>query len=478
MTEKKWSEYQKQIFLDFAKSNSHTVIQARAGAAKTTSIIEGLKFIPKNKKTLLVAFNKSIADELKERAPKYQNLVIRTMHSLGFAAIKNKYGKSVVLDFAKTNKTLKEILPDKFKNSIDLLISLERCVSLAKSYLFDTVDKLEELIDEFQIDICDLSEEEYIKIVLKVLHLHKKDVMNVNFDDMIYLCVVYNIPLEKYDFALIDEAQDLSIGQIYMVYSSCKTNGKIVMVGDDFQSIYKFRGGINAIPTFCKNKHPKILPLPISYRCSQKVIEIAQTLVPDIKARDGAAEGSVNRITEKQMLKFAKPGDFILSRTNAPLIKFCMAFIKLGVKSNIKGRDIGENLNYMIKKSNCKSVESFVKWVEKWAKEEIFRLQGRGRDCLVITDKRDCILTLCEGASSLTEVKKNISELFDDDNEGRILLLSSVHKSKGLERERVFVLEDTLKYSSQEEKNICYVAFTRAKKDLFLVSNRYFMDQI
>jgi superfamily I DNA/RNA helicase len=53
-----------------------------------------------------------------------------------------------------------------------------------------------------------------------------------------------------------------------------------------------------------------------------------------------------------------------------------------------------------------------------------------------------------------------------------MITCSSVHKAKGLEADKVFVLEDTLRYHSIEEENIVYVAITRAKKSLVFVSSK------
>src|SRR6185369_647491 len=75
-----WSDYQKAIFKDIATGNSHTVVIARAGSGKTSTIVEGFRYLPKGKKTLMVAFNKSIAEELKQRAPSYVDVM--TLHSL------------------------------------------------------------------------------------------------------------------------------------------------------------------------------------------------------------------------------------------------------------------------------------------------------------------------------------------------------------------------------------------------------------
>src|ERR1700722_4365483 len=85
-----WSQYQKDIFIDLSKGIGHTLIIARAGASKTSVIVEGSRYIPKGKKTLFCAFNKHIQEELKQRLPSY--VECSTLHSLGFRAIKQRFG--------------------------------------------------------------------------------------------------------------------------------------------------------------------------------------------------------------------------------------------------------------------------------------------------------------------------------------------------------------------------------------------------
>src|SRR5208283_5514144 len=105
-----WSPLQKNIFRDISAGTGHTVVVARAGSGKTSTIVEGFKYLPKGKKTLMVAFNKSIADELKQRAPSYVDVM--TLHSLGFRAIKQSFGANVILENDKCNELIKTLISD------------------------------------------------------------------------------------------------------------------------------------------------------------------------------------------------------------------------------------------------------------------------------------------------------------------------------------------------------------------------------
>jgi len=212
------------------------------------------------------------------------------------------------------------------------------------------------------------------------------------------------------------------------------------------------------------------LPLPISYRCPKRIIYLVQKLVPDIQAFSGSPDGEIINIRPEDLQKYTKPGCFVLSRTNAPLISLCMKNIKQGVKANILGRDIGDGLSYMIKRSGKKTISAFLSWLDKWAEDETKMLHKKGKSNFYVTDKVDCLQKLCEGSSTLEEVQSNIKKMFEDETGKDTILYSTIHKSKGMERDDVFVLHDTLRHDTQENKNINYVAFTRAKKRLYLVS--------
>ena len=72
-----------------------------------------------------------------------------------------------------------------------------------------------------------------------------------------------------------------------------------------------------------------------------------------------------------------------------------------------------------------------------------------------------------QGPGIIAEIKR----VFDNNDKGEIML-STVHKAKGLEADNVYILAtERMPHpkatNPKEERNICYVAITRAKKNLF-----------
>jgi superfamily I DNA/RNA helicase len=464
-----WSSYQKDIFRDIAKGIGHTVVIARAGSGKTSTIVEGFKYLPKGKKTLMVAFNKAIAEELKQRAPSYVDVM--TLHSLGFRAIKQSFGE-VVLENDKAHHLIATLIGDD-RDMWEVNQSIAKCVSLCKGFLVDTPAKIGDLIDRFGIEIFDYSRDKFIELVIKTLGLCKNTKKVVDFDDMIWFPFVYRLNVGKFDVVFVDEAQDLNQAQIAMVLSACKIDGRIIAVGDPAQSIYQFRGADSeAIPNFVHKLSAKTLPLSVTYRCPKKVVELAQEIVPDIVAAEDAKDGTVEDVPVEQILKLVKAGDFVLSRTNAPLVKYCMALLRAGIPANIQGRDVGSNLLYFIKKSKAKTINAFIDYVNSWREIEVKRLLSEKKDTMVAIDKSECLLNLCEGTLTIKDLKETIEKLFNDVDDSSKVIFSTTHKAKGLERNRVFILTNTYRYGpgvEGEEANLWYVAVTRSKSELYLV---------
>src|SRR6185436_7030416 len=438
-----WSTYQKNIFKDIARGTDHTVVIARAGSGKTSTIIEGFKYLPKGKKTLMVAFNKSIAEELKQRAPSYVDVL--TLHSLGFRAIKQSFGE-VTLE----NDKCRVLVSSLIGNSPDLWElnqNICKCVSLCKGFLFDTPTHIEELIEKFGIETFELTKEKFIQYVVKTLALCKAQKQVIDFDDMIWFPFVYRLNVGKFDVVFVDEAQDLNAAQMAMVLSAVKIDGRIIAVGDPAQAIYLFRGADSeAISSFITKLKAKTLPLSVTYRCPKKIVELAKEIVPDIECPDSSIDGVIENIQSGDLLKMVKPGDFVLSRTNAPLIKHCLALLKTGVPANIQGRDIGANLIYFIKKSKAKTINSFIEYVNQWKDQEVKRLLSEKKDTIACVDKAECLLNLCEGILTLKDLKETIEKLFNDVDDSKKVIFSTTHKAKGLERDRVFMLANTYRY--------------------------------
>lgn len=464
-----WSQFQMDIFADIARGEGNTHVAALAGTGKTATIVEGFYHVPKGASTLMCAFNKSIQTELETRAP--ESVLVKTLHSLGYAACRRAFPKIGKPDNNKLEGFIKAERGDE-QETYELRTNLAKTIALCKGYLAESPAEIDPIMDRHDVDVCGESREGFITSVIKIMTACKRDTSRVDFDDMVWLPNILGLNLAKHDMVMIDEAQDLNPAQINMALNSCTVNGRVISVGDKNQAIYSFRGAdSSAVDNIIARCNSKLFPLSVTYRCARAIVELAKTIVPTFEAAPDAEQGSVDYIPENQLERLVRPGDFILSRVNAPLLKWCLTLLKAGVPANIQGKDLGESLLYMIKKSKCKDVDAFLSWLNDWRDVEVERLVKSRRDSSVIEDKAECMQVLCEGTRSLDDVRNNIEKLFHEGDMTQRVILSSTHKAKGLERDRVFMLSKTYKPTKgQEEANLYYVAITRAKKSLFMVS--------
>lgn len=269
--------------------------------------------------------------------------------------------------------------------------------------------------------------------------------------------------------------QDLTLAQLEIAQRVC--SGRICLVGDEFQAIYKFRGADSG--SLDRLKHELAageLPLQTTYRCCQAVVREAQRLVPDIMAGDTNPEGVVDSESYERLLDLALPGEFILSRLNAPLVKVTLQLLKRKKRARMAGRDIGAGIMAVLKKIGCSSyttIEDALSKLRTWEVKSCTRFASYGQNDLIdrTHDQADMIRSLTEEAEDVPDLMNRIEWLFTDDQEAGQILCSSVHKAKGLEAERVYILLDTFyrRGPNHEEDNCLYVAKTRAKGHLTLI---------
>jgi superfamily I DNA/RNA helicase len=309
----------------------------------------------------------------------------------------------------------------------------------------------------------------------------------IDGSDMIFLPVRNGWLTPMYDLVVIDEAQDMTTAQLEIAQGVANPGGRICVVGDDRQAIFGFRGAdSDSIDRLKRELGAAELGLTTTYRCGKAIVEVAKHYVADFQAGTNNPEGEVSSLPMQALFTEAGPGNYILSRVNAPLVSIAMKLLRNGKRTRIAGKDIGKGLIGLVRKFKAKSVPDFLDKVLGWQEKQTNRIQGmilkatNGKKATLQTklgdviDQAEMLMALAEEAKSVTEIERNIELLFTDDGLGAagMITCSSVHKAKGLEAEKVFVLEDTLRYHSLEEENIVYVAITRAKQHLIFVSDK------
>lgn len=483
MSERIWSEQQVSIFEWFKTGRGNLVVRARAGTGKTTTIIEAITFAPEDK-ILLAAFNKSIATELKTKLqnPKAE---AKTLHSVGVSFVyRNWQGARLDTDRGENlaRRACGHTAPDAAVNLVKRLAAIGK-----NAYPFPEPGDLEEAAYQFDLDPDEWLEEQGWTVdrlaqcaSLAMDYAAQKD-GTIDFDDMVFVPVRNGWVRPRFDLVVIDEAQDMNASQLMLAMKVCKPDGRIAVVGDDRQAIYGFRGAdSNSIDRLKGELVAAELGLTITYRCPKNVVALANRLVPDYTAAPTAPDGAVLDMAYEEMVKTAEVGDFILSRKNAPLAKVALRLLRSNKRAMVKGKDIGVGLINVIKKVKGKTVPDFLERLTRWEEKQAERLKRTGKKSAEtkiehVRDQAETLRQLAMDMASLHELEARVSNLFSDTPGGEkdFIVCSSVHKSKGLERNRVFVLSETLYpggRSSIEEQNIEYVAVTRAKQTLVRVS--------
>lgn len=279
---------------------------------------------------------------------------------------------------------------------------------------------------------------------------------------------------------LVHNCQDMSLPQLELARKLVKKGGRMVVVGDDRQAIYGFRGAdSNSLDRLKGELVAHELGLTVTYRCPRLIVDRARTLVPDFSVGEGAPEGVLTDRSVEQMYNEARAGDFILSRKNAPLAKVCLKFIRNGKRAMVEGREVGAGLKSIIKQVGGKTVGAFMERLTKWEEKNVSRLLRTGKETAEkkaehVRDQAETLRNLCEGVKDLNDLNARIDSLFAETPGGKAdyIVCSSIHKSKGRERDRVFLLEATLYPGGRrsiEEDNLNYVGTTRSKRELFVV---------
>lgn len=483
-TTKSWSEQQKAIFGWFEGGRgTNLVVRARSGTGKTTTILCGIDQAPESK-ILLCAFNKRIATELTQ---KLQNprAEAKTLHAIGFSFIRRQWN-SVRVDSDRGERLARQAAGQDAPDAMVRLVT--NLASKAKGMApFGTFEDLADIADQFDIAPDEEWEQDgwtvdrIVRLAAKAMDLAAKrddGGASIDFDDMVFVPVRNRWVRGWWDMVVVDEAQDMNASQLLLARSACKAGGRIAVIGDDRQAIYGFRGADSGSIDRLKAELKAVeLGLTITYRCPKTVVALAALLVPDYQAAAAAPEGLVNNAPYETGLLEANAGDFVLSRKNAPLASAALKLLRAGKRTKIEGKDIGAGLLSLVRKFKAKSIPNFLEKLTKWEEKEVRRAQAsaskrKEEKVENIHDRAETLRYLAEGLSGPHELETRISDLFSD-MEGHangFIICSSVHRAKGLEADRVFLIEDSFKprrgESSIEEDNIRYVAITRAKREL------------
>lgn len=473
------SVQQKNFLIGLEITEQHILLEARAGSGKSTTCREGARRL-RNQRSIYCCFNKVIATEFQRDLP--SSCQAATLHSLGNRMLRSALG-DVQLEEDKVDRMADRYFPGWDNRSSRTAV--KRLVGLCKNLLSDGEDgeQLRELAALYQIDLPTATTAEILGVVPEIMRACREQTNTIDFDDMIWLPVVLGLSIDRpADVVFVDEAQDLNPCQHAMLPGIVGT-GRAVIVGDRFQSIYAFRGADSRSLETLSDKLAADrrtlanFPLTVTRRCPRRVVELARQLVPDLDHMADAPDGDVREVAEAKWKAEVAEGDMVLCRTNAPLVSAAYQLIRSGVRATVRGRDIGKGLLALIARFRARDVPGLTKSLEDYRVAELNKLatlRNPGPATQALNDRCDCLMSLTEGASTLDEVKQRAETMFSDVSDSNSVTLSSIHRAKGLERDHVVILRPDIlpgpwavtPDDQQQERNLAYVAVTRAKRQL------------
>lgn len=479
----KYSIHQEKIFAFAATGTGNAVVKAVAGSGKTTTLVEAMRQVPANVSKIFLAFNKAIATELGTRG-----VNARTFHSLTYGPVTKSMG-------------IREVNTDKVRDIIDAHLGEEearmygpfvnKLVGLAKNagigcLVEDTEQNWNDLAVHHDMEL-ESEHADYAKalrIASSVLQRSNASKTALDFDDLLYLAVKNGIPLPRFGFIVVDEGQDTNAIQRAIIRKIMGPASRLMVIGDDAQAIYGFRGADSDSLDLIKQDFDAVeLPLSVTYRCPTAVVAHARQWVSHIEAAPNAPKGSVESLGADWKVSRFKANDLVVCRTTAPVVSLAFRLMQARIPVRIMGKEIGAGMKALIKRMNANSIDNLIQRLEVYTAREVEKARAKKQDQKMeaIQDKTSCILFLIR---SLKEIKRTvpalyevIDQLFSDSKEA--VILSTIHKSKGLEADRVYWFNSSKcpaqwakqPWQQQQERNLCYVATTRAKKELILIED-------
>lgn len=479
---RKWSSYQEKIFDTYENTRKNIAIEATAGAGKSSTIIECCKRTSPARKILFMAFNKSIAEELRGKLD--PRIDVSTFHSKGLKVLFTNFRFQLKLVENKTFQMAKQILiidDIPYKQQMRYLFELQDIWSFVRTgLLVGTAEEIEGICIEKEIEYRDRMVSD-IKMISdewekRALRINGSKEFHMDFTDMLYLpyLLLEEKDFPKYDVVFVDESQDINVLQRELIlYYKKERFGRLISVGDSRQNIYSFQGSnVSNFKSLQNLPNTEVLPLSITYRCALNIVKEANKVFPNsILPADDAIPGKVRSGDVME----ANEGDFILCRNNLPLVEAFIQLLEHKKKASIKGKDFGEALCAILDKiDRLEDLDAILdKKIDELVEKGISAQTAINLPAYVnLEEKCTIIKRLYKLWANMATLKSHIEEIFTEKTEG--VVLSTIHKSKGLEADKVFFLNANLIPSPHalsedalySEYCLKFVAITRARKEL------------
>ena len=504
-------------WLQADSDRSDAVVNSVAGSGKSTLLKLAADAISTSnvdiRDCLVLVFNKKNKTALVEKLDSRWQYSISTVHSAGYRVLKKYLGvRRLEVEESKYRHLAKSL--DWFDGSdlgqakvvsLSNFLKLFEFVRLTLSPL--TPQALSELIEHYALDI---NKQHLVEISQRIDYLFKVGMdsaaseARIDHTDMLWLPVVWQInqsPGFKYaQRVMVDEAHILSRLQLEFVLSLAHSQAKMLFVGDPAQSINGFCGADTDSFSNIQTKLQALsFTLPVCYRCPKTHIELINRLCPEIpiEPRENAPTGSIKVVQEWDLWSETKdsrikPGDLVIARCSSSLIDLHLKMVVRGIPCNLVGSSLQQDLLNLIEDIAEQSgfdYQKFAEFSQSYLKFKQSIYQENDNGAILLLQLKDQIKAIEAiynhfQSRSLAELASSIKQLFGSEDDEAVLL-STIHRAKRMESERVYIAEPlTLplvwesqkQWQSQQEQNLLYVALSRSTKDLFLIGDAFWFD--
>jgi superfamily I DNA/RNA helicase len=496
---------QENIFKRAQIGVNNIIVEAVAGAGKTTTLVECVKRIlahSPGKRILLLAHNKSTRDTLKKKIGENPCVKIYTLHGLAYRIYQENFNAEPNIVNTKyrdyVNKNINSIATETYNN----LKPSQKLVY--KNNVFELIDKARHNLCQSEKEIRKMAIRKYnivliadeCHMVANILKWGYENREIVDFQDLLYFPSVLQLHTKKYlnDFIMLDEAQDASLAQQDVVKRCFKRDTRMLSFGDKDQTINSWCGSdteaferLGDANEF--NKPAERLPLTTNYRCGKKIIEYAKKFTTNlIKPRPDAEDGEVNYDVRLNSINL-KEDNMILCRNTAPLMELYRWGVANKIKMYFRGEELGQNLKIAVDCAEGDTIEEIIKSLKKRliATWEFITIESElnPRETMtypIVVQLYDNIKTL-ENLPSYVDNREKFNLFVDElfTNEGQEgIQLSTIHRAKGLEADNVYIICPSLipsrlavaEWEKEEEKHLQYVMCTRPKSKLCFITEK------
>lgn len=451
------------------RSGDHLKVKAYAGAGKTSTLRLAAEARGRAR-GLYLAFNKDIATEAASKFP--SNTRCRTVHSIAYGATRPEITRKLKNPVEPPHQLALRYslgpvrLPTTIGKDLELSASKVARMVMDAAARFCRSAQGEPLA--WHIPVEPIIREDEAEHLRESLLPHVQRLWREYCDPAMPSAITHDVYVKLWersrptigaDFILFDEAQDAD-GLMLSVLRA--QQAQVVYVGDPYQQIYEWRGAVNAMDHIRAPERS----LTESFRFGPAIAQLASRVL-NLMDEDVPVRGQDH--IESRILQDSTPGhdrfDAILCRKNATVLTHLAQGIargdKVAVRANVEELKAFADGAEMLMRGQRIGYPASLALFETWEDVQEYAESFAGRDLQPLVNLIDN-----EGVDYLRLILTRVSPEADAD-----YIVSTVHRAKGLEWDRVHLAGD-FKFKtndegdlsmSPEEMRLLYVAMTRAK---------------